>query len=200
MLGAIKLRSFAKKKLHLKLNFGGTGGAPTNSGWINIWGEPYVDANLNTDVDFGNIGYGIGLRCINDGAPNAWGELGNSALGTFGETSGIYPSTVMQNYWFTSNRNGKVELYNHTGTPLNSKTWTLKFFGSRSNSGGATGPRRSKYSVNGGSETSVESFQNTSNQATFTGVSPSSGIIYFNVNFTVGDQFAYLNAMELIEE
>ena len=53
--------------IYLKLNLGGQGVAPAVPGWTNVWGLPYVDANLTTDVDFGDVGAGIGLRCINDG-------------------------------------------------------------------------------------------------------------------------------------
>lgn len=187
----------AAAMLSYNFNFGGVGTAPTNSGWINVWGEPYVDADLNADVDFLNVGStGIDMRCVNNASPNCWGELGNSAIGNTGETVGVYPSTVMSSYWFVSNRTAVLEL---SGSILSGKTWTVKLFGSRNNSGGATGPRTVKFNVNSAGIVSVDCFQNTATLATFTGVVLVSSKISISVGFTSPQQFAYLNAMELIQ-
>lgn len=181
--------------------FGGGGTVTETGGWYNMNGEPYVDGSLLTDVDFGQIGStGIGLRCINNAATDTagvqcWGELGNSALGNFGESTGPYGTNANVYYWFVQNRRGVIELYNHTGTPLNGKTFIIRCYGSRSNSGGATGPRTTNYRVNGGSIVSVNSFQNTSNKAEFTGIQAVAGVITIEVEDAV--QWGYLNVLEI---
>jgi hypothetical protein len=188
--------------IHLKLNLGGDGAAPAVPGWTNVWGQPYVDANLSTDVDFGDVGAGIGLRCINDGSPNAWGENIDVAAHNLGKEtgndSGVYPDLVLKHGWFTKARTGTIELYNHSGTPLSGKTFTVRMLGSRRD---LTQPRTSLYTVNGVS-LSQDVDDNTATYAEFTGVSAIGGVITITVtNTTPSDTtYAYLNAIEVIEE
>lgn len=197
-LGAINSRTSITAFDVYKFNFGGTGGAPSNPGWFNVWGEPYVDANLATDVDFGNVGLGIGARTVNTDGANCWGEFGNTAISNQGEhVSTLYPVSVTESYWFVRNRIATLEFYNHTGTPLTGKTFTVRLFGSRANDGGATGPRVVKYRVNGATVQTLECFQNASNVIDFTGVTLSGSVISITVEDNV--EFGYLNAIELIQ-
>lgn len=188
--------------IHLKLNLGGQGAAPAVPGWTSVWGLPYNDANLSADIDFGDVGEGIGLRCINDGSPNAWGENNNTAAHDLGKVtgnnSGVYPDLVLKHGWFTNARTGKIELYNHSGTPLSGKTFTVRMLGSRKD---LTQPRTTLYTVNGVSR-SQDVDDNTTTYAELTGVSATNGVITITVtNTTPSDtQFAYLNAIEIIEE
>lgn len=189
--------------IHLKLNLGGQGGAPiVPINWTNVWGLPYVDADLFADVDFGNIGSGIGLRCINDGSPNAWGENNQTAAHDLGTTTGgdtgVYPDNVLIHGWFTNARVGKIELYNHTATPLTGKTFTIRLLGSRKD---LIVPRTSLYTVNGVSKT-LDVDDNIDNLVEFNGVSSVGNIITITTtNTTPSDTtFAYLNAIEIVEE
>ena len=133
--------------INLKLNLGGQGAAPgAPTGWTNVWGLPVIVSDLQQDIDFGNIGEGIGLRTVNNGAPNTWGvNNGTSAhdLGkSTGANTGIYPDIVLIHGWFTNNRTGTIELYNFSGTPLTGKSFTLKLLGSRGN---LTQPRTTQF-------------------------------------------------------
>jgi hypothetical protein len=201
-LNAIEIEEEVEK-IHLKLNLGGQGTAPTvPEGWRNVWGLPYVDADLTADVDFGDVGNGIGLRCINNGSPDAWGENNNTAAHDLGEVTGtnagIYPDNVLKHGWFTNNRTGKVELYNRTGTPLSGRTFTVRMLGSRKD---LTEPRTSVYTIHGTS-ISQDVDDNISNVAVFSGVSLVNGVITITVtNGTPSDTtYAYLNAIEIEEE
>lgn len=189
--------------IHIILNVGHTSNPGLASPYVSVLGEPYVDANLNTIVDFGNIGGGIGFRCVNAGDPNAFGELNNSAIGTAGvntgNNSGVYLDTAMVTYWFTNNRTGRWELYNHTGTPLTGKSFTIRCFGSRSLAG--SGTRRAIYAVNGGTPQSLNVWNNSTNYVEFSGITASGGIIYGTVTNTPSDStFGYLGILEIIEE
>lgn len=172
----------------LKINFR-TG---TASGWVETGTtSPYPGSNTN--VDFGTLGAGIGLRSVNGGG-SLWNSTGTTG-GTTGANTGIYPDAVLTTFWFVVSANiGKLELYN-----VPAGTYTLDMLPSR---GAITGPRHTQFRVNGGSwSTSINADDNTSQVATFTGIQPVSGVITIEVQGTdtptPDSRNGYINGLRL---
>jgi hypothetical protein len=192
-------------KLVLQLNFGDNTSTGTATDWHNLYAEPNPDEASGT-IDssrgsawssYGNIGgSGVSIRALNGANTNVrWGIFAGASAGALGETSGIYPSAVMQNYWFGNASNPTLEIYGLD----DSKTYKITLLGSRSNSGGATGPRPTTYVVDGQTLTALECFQNTTNTRIATGCTPSSGVISVQLVLSTSS-FTYLNAMIIEEE
>ncbi len=77
----------------------------------------------------------------------------------------------------------------------NSKTYTIKVFGSRAN----TAPRQAEFSVDGHSTNeTIEASFNSTDIALFENVSPSSGIIDLSMRVVTGT-FGYINAVQIEE-
>lgn len=178
----------ASDLIDITLNFGGSGGAPTEVGFYNVWGQPFNSGDLFEDIDFGTIGGIVGVRCLNDSYPDTWGETAGSAVNSLGAGSTIY-----QHNWFVSDdRIGVLEL---SGLPAG--TYTIQCSGSR---GSITGPRTSHYTI-GATSYTLNVANNTSNYVEFTGVTPSSGIIILEVRETTPQDasFGYLAWVRIIQ-
>lgn len=193
------------EKLVLRLNFGDNASTGSATGWNNLYAEPNPDEAAGTIssarggawASYGNIGgSGVSIRALNGANANVrWGLTAGASAGTLGETSGVYPAAVMQNYWFGNGSNPSLEIYG-----LNdAKTYKITLLGSRSNSGGATGPRPTTYVVDGQTLSALECFQNTTNTRVATGCTPSSGVIVVQLVLSTSS-FTYLNAMIIEEE
>lgn len=192
-------------KLKLQLNFGDNASTGSATDWYNLYAEPNPDEAAGTITSarggawasWGNIGgSGVSIEVINGANANQrWGLTGGASAGTLGETSGIYPAAVMQNYWFGNGSNPSLRIVGLD----NSKTYKITVLGSRSNSGGATGPRPTTYTIDGQVMTALECFQNTSNTRQATGCTPSGGVIEVSLTLSTSS-FTYLNALILEEE
>ena len=128
--------------------------------------------------------------------PWGWQSTGNSGSNTngaeTGNNSGIFPDLVMKTaFWTERNEGETVEI---SGLNPNA-TYSLTMFGSRK--GGAD--RTTLYAV-GGKSTSLYVSENTKNTATLADIKPnSSGVINLTVNKAAGSDYAYLNALKIVE-
>lgn len=192
-------------KLMLQLNFGDNTSTGSATDWYNLYAEPNPDEAAGTITSarggawasWGNIGgSGVSIEVVNGANANQrWGLTGGASAGTLGEASGIYPAAVMQNYWFGNGSNPSLRIVG-----LNdAKTYKITVLGSRSNSGGATGPRPTTYTIDGQVMTALECFQNTTNTRQATGCTPSSGVMVVQLTLSTSS-FTYLNAMIIEEE
>ncbi len=177
--------------ISVKINFF-TG---TATGWVSTGA---TSPSTTTTTDFGEMQNGVGLRSTSDNGTYRWNST-NSSGATTGNNSGIFPDAVLQTYWYSSDASiGRLELYNHTGTPLTGRTFTLKVLGSRA----VTGPRTTEYRVNGGSWFPLDCANNTQNVVTFTGVTTVSDVIKLELRSTTPTDaaFGYLNGLTLESE
>lgn len=111
-----------------------------------------------------------------------------------GETVGVYPAEVMQTAWFvTSPGIGAIKISGLDDT----KTYSLKFFASRDDATALD--RTTVYSVG----TFTDQLNASSNKTEFADIpnlSPTNGEIIFTVaDAAGGEQYGYLNALEIIE-
>jgi hypothetical protein len=167
----------------------------TADGWVSTGA---TSPSISTTTDFGEMQNGVGLRSTSDNSTYRWNNT-NAAGTTTGNNSGVFPDAIMLTYWYTNDAFiGRLELYNHTGTPLNGRTFTLKVHGGRS----VTGPRTTEYRVNGGSWFPLDCANNTQNVITFTGVTAVADVIELQLRSTTPTDaaFGYLNGLTLESE
>jgi len=182
--------------IELFINFG-TGSV---SGWVYTGDtSPSVSATTDYSLMSGSNSTGIGLRSTSTGTTYRWNATGTSGAST-GANSGVFPDGVLKTFWFASSTDiGRFELYNHTGTPLNGRSWRIEIAGSRAS---ITGPRTSQYRINGGAWQTLDVDDNTANSVTFTGITVSASVILVEIqNTTPSDAaFAYINGLKLTSE
>lgn len=184
-------RQAAGGSVDLKVNIY-TGAA---TGW-----EPTGSTNppLSTTTDYGQMGSsGIGLRATSDGGSYRWNTSGTGGM-TTGANTGVFPDAVMLTYWYVNDPYiGRLELYNHTGTPLNTGTFEIKIHSGRN----AGTSRITQIRVNGGTWQDLQANGNTANVATFTGVSDVSGVITIEIKAkNATEAFGYINGLTIISE
>jgi len=179
---------------NVKINFF-TG---TATGWI-ATGATSPKPGTDSPVDFGQLGStGVGLRSLNVDATHRWNATGSGGT-TTGSNSGVYPDNVLQTYWYIDGVNiAGFELYDHTGTPLTGRTFTITLLGNRT----VGSARYMNARVNGGAwSADLDVNNNTTNVLTFTGVTVSSGKILVEIRATAGaGSFAYINGLTLDSE
>jgi hypothetical protein len=165
----------------------------TASGWI-ATGSTAPSTSATTD--YGQLGStGIGIRSTSDGGTYRWNTTGTGGT-TTGNNTGVFPDAVMLSYWYASGTDiGRLEFYNHTGTPLNDQTFTIRIHGGRA----AAPPRTGEYRINGGSWIQLEAGNNTANVAEFTGVSAVAGVITIECRVVAGG-FVYINGVTILSE
>lgn len=186
-------------KLDLLLNFGGNVADPAVSGTYSVW-----DTTVSLTNEEYPISGGVSLTAINT-ATNYWGFL-NQATKAGNQTltgTNLFPNAVLQNYWFTETSAVAVRV-----NGLNpSKTYKLIYAACRT---GVAGNRQTAVTVDSNTITKIANRAGTAGVFTaesecvvFTGITPSgSGQIVINVDDNNGDgtTFAYLNALQIIEE
>lgn len=168
----------------------------TATGWV---ATGSTNPSVTATTDYGQMGSsGIGLRSTSDGGTYRWNTTGTAGT-TTGADTGVFPDAVMLTYWYASVTDiGRLELYNHTGTPLNTGTFEIKIHSGR----GVAGTRTTRFRVNGGAWQSLNSCNNTANVVTFTGVSDVSGVITIECQSTTptDSAFGYFNGFTIISE
>lgn len=183
----------AAAPVSFKLGFG----AGVSAGWTPITSNPVVGGT----VDFGQIGTtGIGFKVL-----NSTGKLWTGTSGTSGGTGAtIVPDVIQQELWYNAAANGgDIQLYETTPGSLTGRTFTLKFYGSRS---GVTGTRTTQYSTQDGKSGSINvcpvNFVDNNSYVTLTGVTVSNATITMTIKYISPNDvnFGYINALEVNSE
>jgi hypothetical protein len=123
-------------------------------------------------------------------------NAGFSSTTSNGMTGGDYPNTVAATSWYTS---GVSAVASISLTNLNNAhSYTLKFFGSRTDAGGTVN-RTTEYTV-GSTTVTLNASNNINGTASISNITPTNGTITFTVKAAAGGQnYGYLNALEIIE-
>lgn len=176
------------------LNLNGSS-SPTgfvHTGSVSTLSAPSIGQGNTKDYGEVDSETGISLRGTNPSSSNKWtGGITNGATG--GNT--LFPSPVCETGWYVQGTDtGTLELYD---VPAGS--YTIDIIGSRGSIGG---PRTTQYRVNGGSWQSLNAANNNSNYVTFTGVTPSTGVITIEIQNTApsDSQFGYINGIRISQE
>ncbi len=173
------------RKIYINFTDGTLASAPAP--WNNTnKPNPSLNDNFPNLLDNTGSNSGIGLQIT-----SPWQNLGN-AVNTFGATSptntGVYPNTVMQSCYFTTDATQTIRIYG-----LNpAYKYNFTFFGSR---GSVTDDRTSVYTINGQS-VSLNAAGNTQNTVTISNAEPAAdGTLVLTLTKGAASFYSYLNAM-----
>ncbi|HSE56879.1 MAG TPA: PKD domain-containing protein [Candidatus Paceibacterota bacterium] len=154
-----------------------------------------VGAKIANLVDSTGVSSGIGLT-VTDSFWQGWVGAYN---GNGTTQSSLYPSSATSDSLFVGNHLGTLDdTAKLRFSGLNqSATYTLRLFGSRMTDD-QTSDRKTVFIVNGQSK-ELQTKNNTSNVAEFTGLTASSGTLDLAVTLKTGSIYGYLGVIELIE-
>ena len=174
-------------------------------GWLNAYGPvtgnflTYTDSVTNWTIDNGGAQTTFWNPLYN---ANASDDLGTVT----GNNSGIVPDVALQGYWYNYSAPYVAGRDNIIVSGLNpGATYTVRLVGSRSSGGNTVPPKYGSYHINGGAEILLDAYQNTSNEAVVSGVTPDSegkikiGVYQPGSPLTYG-ALSYLNALIIQEE
>lgn len=127
-------------------------------------------------------------------SPESSGSAGVNAVGT-GDAAWVDEANVSESYQYVSSSG--TASYDITGLD-NEKTYTIDVFGSRDAS---ASDRVGEYSVDGfTSSVTLDAALNSTLEATFASVSPSSGKITVAMRVYSGSSYGYFNALQIEED
>jgi predicted esterase len=170
--------------------FRATGGSALPSGWNDVVGNPGSGA-----LTFSNAIKSDGSASTVDIVKPSGGYASGSVNGGLvtGNNSGAYPDIPMTGYWFCGDDTGFW--FNIEGLDA-SANYRARILANRD----ATGTRNTRFTITGQTAVTVNAVDNTTTPTAWVNFTSSAGGVINRLNFvrnTAGDQFAYLNVLEL---